>query len=258
MEVAGGGGEERVAAPGPGYPKELFDRLAGMGIGRSGQRVLDLGTGSGVVARVFAHRGCQVTGLDSSEAQRHHAQLLDQAAGTSVTYTVGRAEDLDVPDETVDVVVAGNTWHEFDTDAVAAESHRILIPGGALAVWHFDWLSLPGGVVRATESLIAEFNPALAVDDAFGMYPAWTAPVAAAGFAEIETFSFDVEVRYRQRDWRALVQESEAVAEALPVDAAVALDDALGARLARDFPADPLVVAHRVWALVARRPRHPD
>ena len=192
-----------------------------------------------------------MTGLDSSEAQRHHAELLDQAAGTSVTYTVGRAEDLDVPDETVDVVVAGNTWHEFDTDAVAAESHRVLVPGGALAVWHFDWLSLPGGVVRATESLIAEFNPALAVDDAFGLYPAWTAPVAAAGFAEIETFSFDVEVRYRQREWRALVQESEAVAEALPVDAAVALDDALGARLARDFPADPLVVAHRVRALVA-------
>ncbi|MEM8709038.1 MAG: methyltransferase domain-containing protein, partial [Actinomycetota bacterium] len=47
-----------------GFPDELFDRLAPHGIGRSGQRVVDLGTGTGTVARQLARRGCSVIGVD--------------------------------------------------------------------------------------------------------------------------------------------------------------------------------------------------
>src|ERR1700719_1216148 len=55
------------AAHRAGFPKELFDRLATMGIGRSGQRLLDLGTGTGTLARGFARRGASVVGTDPSE-----------------------------------------------------------------------------------------------------------------------------------------------------------------------------------------------
>ncbi len=49
-----------------GFPPPLFERLATFGIGVPGQRILDLGTGTGTLARGFALRGCQVTGLDPS------------------------------------------------------------------------------------------------------------------------------------------------------------------------------------------------
>ena len=52
-----------------GFPESFFDRLTAMGVGLPGQRLLDLGTGTGTVARGFARRGCIVTGL-TEEALR--------------------------------------------------------------------------------------------------------------------------------------------------------------------------------------------
>ena len=44
----------------------FFGRLAAVGIGVDRQRVLDLGTGTGTLARGFARRGCAVTAFDAS------------------------------------------------------------------------------------------------------------------------------------------------------------------------------------------------
>jgi 2-polyprenyl-3-methyl-5-hydroxy-6-metoxy-1,4-benzoquinol methylase len=47
-----------------GFPPALFERLEAMGVLRAGMRALDLGTGTGTLARGVAQRGCAVTGLD--------------------------------------------------------------------------------------------------------------------------------------------------------------------------------------------------
>ena len=47
-----------------GFPSELIERLAALGVARPGARVVDLGTGAGSLARLFAERGCEVTGVD--------------------------------------------------------------------------------------------------------------------------------------------------------------------------------------------------
>jgi SAM-dependent methyltransferase len=44
-----------------GYPESFYEVLAALGIGKPGQRILDLGTGTGVLARAFAQRGSVVT-----------------------------------------------------------------------------------------------------------------------------------------------------------------------------------------------------
>jgi SAM-dependent methyltransferase len=242
------------AAHRAGFPRELFVRLASMGVGRAGQRLLDLGTGTGTLARGFARRGCRVTGLDPAEPLLGEARRLSEAEGLQIDYRVGRAEDLDWPDHSFDVVSAGQCWHWFDRPRAAAECHRVLAAGGSLVICHFDWLPHPAGVVAATEELILRHNPAWSFAGGLGMYPRWTVDVAEAGFAGIETFSFDVDVPYTHDAWRGRVRASAGVAASLPPDAVAAFDAELAGLLASAYPAEPLAIAHRVWALVARTP----
>ena len=90
------------------------------------------------------------------------------------------------------------------------------------------------------------------------MYPAWTVEVSDAGFTDLETFSFDMDIPYTHEAWRGRVRASAGVAASLDPDAVKAFDDAHAAMLSTEFPHDPLAVPHRVWALVARRPPLPE
>src|SRR6478735_9433117 len=53
----------------PGPPARLYDLLAALGVGGTGQRLLDLGTGTGLIARELARRGAVVSGIDVAAGQ---------------------------------------------------------------------------------------------------------------------------------------------------------------------------------------------
>ena len=237
-----------------GFPEAFFERLAAFGIGRPGQRLLDLGTGTGTIARGFAVRGCEATGLDRSAGMVGEAERLDREAGVAVRYLVAPAEQTGLQGESFEVVTAGQCWHWFDRPRVAAEVRRLLVPGGQLVIGHFDWIPLPGNVVDATERLIERHNPAWRLGGGTGIYPAWPGDVAGAGFEGIETFSVDMRVRYSHEGWRGRIRASAGVGASLAPEAVAAFDRDLAGLLARDFPEDPLAVPHRLWALVCRAP----
>jgi ubiquinone/menaquinone biosynthesis C-methylase UbiE len=142
-----------------GFPEALYERLATFGVGVPGQRLLDLGTGTGTLARGFARHGCAVTGLDPSAALLEEARRLDHEAGVDIRYVTATAETTGLPDASFDVVSAGQCWHWFDRAQAAREVRRLLVPGGWLVIAHFDWIPLPGNVVEATERLVEQHNP---------------------------------------------------------------------------------------------------
>lgn len=237
-----------------GFPDSLFDRLSAFGIGAPGQRVVDVGTGTGTLARGFARRGCEVVGVDPSEPMLEEARrLAGTESATPPSFVVGTAEHTGLPAQWADVFTAGQCWHWFDRAAAAAEARRVLRPGGRIAICHFDWLPLPGSVVEASEQLIVQYTPGWPVNG-LGMYPPWTLDLAGAGFTGMESFSYDVDALYTHESWRGRIRASAGVAASLPPERVEAFDAEHAALLADRFPGDPLHCPHRVWALVATRP----
>ncbi|HVS46897.1 MAG TPA: methyltransferase domain-containing protein [Verrucomicrobiae bacterium] len=236
-----------------GFPDEFFERLFSARTARSDDRVLDIGTGTGTLARGFAVRGCDVVGLDPAASLLAEARRLDATNGvTSVRYVVGRAEQLPFEDAAFDIVSAGQCWHWFEGSQAATEALRVLKPGGRLVIAHFDWIPLPGNVVEATEVLIAQHNPQWKLGGGTGLHPSCLADAAIAGFTGIETLSFDVAVPYSREAWRGRIRASAGIAASL-ADADVArFDSHLAQMLRENYPQDPLTVPHRVWAMTAR------
>lgn len=235
-----------------GYPARLYDRLAEFGVGLRGQRILDVGTGTGYFGRGLVLRGASVTGLDHSEELIAEARRLDAEAGVSISYVLGRAEETGLPASSFDVVSAAQCWHWFDGPRAAAEAHRLLVPGGRLVIAHYDWLPLPGNVVEATEQLIVRHNPDWRLAGGTGMHPEWVPHVAGAGLQGVETFFFDEPAIYSHEAWRGRIRASAGVGASLPPEKVTAFDRELAALLREHFPEGPMAVDHRAWALVAR------
>ena len=236
------------------YPDDLFDRLEAFPVGLSAGRVLDLGTGTGFLARGFARRGHDVVGLDVDPALLAEARRADEDEGLRPDYVRARAERTPFPDGAFRVATAGQCWHWFYRERAAAEVRRVLEPGGELVITHFDWLPIDDNVVAATEALIETWNPSWAGGGGDGFYPAWLRDVRQAGFEDAETFTFDVDVAYTHEAWRGRIRASAGVGGSLPDEDVTAFDDALADLLADRFPADPLAVPHRSFTLVCRAP----
>jgi SAM-dependent methyltransferase len=236
-----------------GFPADFFARVAPWGIGLPRQALLDLGTGTGTLARGFALRGCRVTGLDPAQPMLQQAHELDRAARVEVRYLAARAESSGLPDAAFDVISAGQCWHWFDRRRAAAECFRLLRHGGSLLIACLDWLPLPGSVVEATEVLILKHNPKWPFAGGNGFYPQAAADLSGAGFVGLESFSFDLDQPYSHEAWRGRIRASAGVAAVLPPQGVARFDEEHAALLRERFGREPLAVPHRVFALVGRK-----
>ena len=105
-------------------------------------------------------------------------------------------------------------------------------------------------VVAMTEHLVERYNPDWYLGNNSGIYPPWLSDVADAGFEAIETFSFDVQVAYSHEAWRGRIRASAGVGASLSSDMVASFDAELAAALKAGWPTEPLLVPHRVWALM--------
>ncbi|WP_181785336.1 class I SAM-dependent methyltransferase [Streptomyces phytophilus] len=128
----------------PGYPDVLLDHIAGLTGGVPGARVLDLGTGTGAVARELAARGLDVLAVDPCAEMLEEARRLAMASGhDSITWRKGIAEDLPTGLGPFTLAVIGDAFHWMNRGRVLRALHQLIEPGGCVALLSHRWPGYP-------------------------------------------------------------------------------------------------------------------
>ncbi|WP_347977290.1 class I SAM-dependent methyltransferase [Microbacterium sp. ProA8] len=122
---------DEYATARPPYPPELWRRLHDLGLLRPGTTALDLGAGSGQATGPLLSAGLRVTAI---EPGRRLARLLRESYPTA-TVQVARAEDVELPASSFDLVVAATAIHWMDLPIVLPRVRAALTDDGRLAVW---------------------------------------------------------------------------------------------------------------------------
>jgi SAM-dependent methyltransferase len=164
--------------------------------------VLDVGCGTGIVARLFQAAGAEVLGVDPDE------RMAAQARPGGLEVEVARIEDWDPAGQTFDIAVAGQAWHWVDPVAGASAAGRALRPGGRLAVFWNSFRPPPGlgqAMTAAVQRVVpdAPLGGGLPGPDGY----ARLADRAIGGMHEVKTFEkmetwfFDWERPYTRDEW---------------------------------------------------------
>jgi SAM-dependent methyltransferase len=133
----------------PDYPAAAVEWLGGrLGL-RRGRTVLDLAAGTGKLTRQLVATGADVVAVEPLDEMRAHLE----AALPEARALAGRAEEIPLRDSSIDAVTVAQAFHWFDAQRALAEIHRVLRPGGGLAlVWNSRDLADP--LQSAVEAII--------------------------------------------------------------------------------------------------------
>ena len=118
--------------------------------------VLDLGAGTGKLTRQLAAVAASVVAVEPDEAM---LAVLERAV-PEARALAGSAEAIPLADGVVDVVAVGQAFHWFDLERALAEMHRVLRPGGGIALlWNqLQWPEL--------DEIVRPLRPSVVDDDA--------------------------------------------------------------------------------------------
>ncbi len=124
-----------------------------------GERILDIGTGTGWAARLAAWRGASVTGVDLAPGMLKAAETLSAGLDLRPVFQQAAAEALPFREESFDGVIStyGVIFSSKPSKAVA-EMARVLRPGGRLAL--ATWADEPDGYIARFFALIGEWSDA--------------------------------------------------------------------------------------------------
>lgn len=198
------------------YPKSMYEKLISFGIGKKGQKILDLGSGTAVLPVNMYDTGAVFTATDISENQiLFGCQIVKDKGMDNISFKVCSAEETGFPDNTFDAVTAVQCFQYFDAEIAAEEIRRILKPGGLFCKIFMDWLPFEDEKILEMEKLVLKYNP-----DWNGSgfrkfeysYPLW-----AENRFDIETIhSYNTILSFSKEAWVGRIKSCRGIGASLP------------------------------------------
>jgi len=192
------------------YPKEFYEKLIELNIGKKKQKVLDLGTGTGVIPRNMYKFGAAWTGADIAENQIMYARKLSEKAGMNIEYIVSATEALDFPAGSFDAVTACQCFGYFDKAIVLPKISNWLKTDGHLAILFMAWLPNESEIAKESERLVLKYNP-----DWTGcnwqrnkvIEPEWSKKY----FTLANAVAFDIPIRFTRENWNGRIKSCRGI-----------------------------------------------
>lgn len=196
------------------YPEEFYRKIVDRGLCTDGQKVLDLGTGTGVLPRNMYRYGAQWTGTDISPEQIEQAKRLSEEAGMKVDYYAVPAEEIDLPDGSFDVITACQCFWYFDHEKVMPELAGLLKPEGRLLILYMAWLPYEDRIAGASEELVLKYSPEWS-GAGETRHPIWIPDIAYEYFEMEDHEEYDVNVSFTRESWHGRMKACRGVGASL-------------------------------------------
>ncbi len=196
------------------YPKEFYQKIIDRDLCTKGQKVLDLGTGTGVLPRNMYQYGATWMGTDISPEQIEQAKRLSEAEGLNIDFIAIPTENIDFPKESFDVITACQCFWYFDHERVMPKLAELLKQEGKLLILYMAWLPEEDDLAGKSEKIILKYSPSWSGAGEH-RHPIWI-PDCAYEYFELEDHEeYDLKVPFTRESWHGRMKASRGVGASL-------------------------------------------
>lgn len=220
------------------YPEEVFEKLHEIGVGVQGSRLLDLGTGTGVVPRGLAKYGADIIATDISEQQITEAIALSKDY-SNIKYEVLAAEDISYPEHSFDAVTACQCFWYFDPNVVVPVIKSLLKPGGIFLKLYMSYLK-EESIAQDSNSIVKRIN-----GNWKGASPA-RQDLNTHYFEDPHTETMLVDIPFTRESWHGRMMASRGVMASMNAEQLAQFDAEHRKMLEEKYP-EKFTVRHKVF-----------
>ena len=199
------------------YPKEFYQKIIDRELCIKEQKVLDLGTGTGVLPRNMYQYGARWTGTDISPEQIEQAKRLSEEAGMKIDFQAVPTEEIDFPEESFDVITACQCFWYFDHERVMPKLANILKQDGKLLILYMAWLPFEDEIAGKSEGIVLKYSPNW-TGAGETRHPIWIPDVAYEYFELEDHEEYDVKVPFTKESWHGRMRACRGVGASLSED----------------------------------------
>lgn len=196
------------------YPEEFYQKILDLNLCKDGQKVLDIGTGTGVLPRNMYKYGAKWIGTDISENQIEQAKRLAAECKMDIDFYAIPAEQVDYPVNTFDVITVCQCIWYLDPNVITEKFAKMLKPEGKLLILYMGWLPYEDKLAGKSEEIILKHNPNWS---SYGdtIHPVFVPDELLKNFNIIKREEFPIDVTFTRDGWHGRMRACRGVGAAM-------------------------------------------